>query len=395
MDWYSYTNNSGEKQIVTMILANTTGGKKWAGIFNETEEQIGSFYYNDFAIPEGSTEQEDFEIEAGEQVFVKVKLNYDNSYKIGDNSYYILIQEKQCEHKSVSKNNYVTEYEEIVGDENNHYVIKYYDKICDSCGEITEKKIQDSKYKESHNFDGNYCENCYFEKESVPVENTPEYIDSDYDEPIIDGKTSFGSNVSEWAEKEMEEAYDNELIPEILVGEDLRKRVTRAEFAAIAVQLYEELTGTYASAVGYCPFEDISDNVSYDSIKKAYLLDITMGTEYNIFEPYTLITREQLATMLCRAIKKYSDKNWTLANDEEFYLDISGVPKFEDDADISDYAKPSVYYMAKMGIIAGVDSTHFAPKNTTTYQEAVGYAMATREQAIAISLRIFNSTDML
>ena len=40
------------------------------------------------------------------------------------------------------------------------------------------------------------------------------------------------------------------------------------------------------------------------------------------------------------------------------------------------------------------NDTRFAPKNTTSAQEASGYAMATREQAIALSLRIFKVSDM-
>ncbi|MCD8342920.1 MAG: S-layer homology domain-containing protein [Oscillospiraceae bacterium] len=67
---------------------------------------------------------------------------------------------------------------------------------------------------------------------------------------------------------------------------------------------------------------------------------------------------------------------------------------FEDDDQISDYARQSVYYMAKMGIINGVDDTHFAPQNTTDEQEAPGYATATREQAIALSLRIYKLADL-
>jgi hypothetical protein len=50
--------------------------------------------------------------------------------------------------------------------------------------------------------------------------------------------------------------------------------------------------------------------------------------------------------------------------------------------------------MSEMGIVKGVDSSHFAPKNVTDKQTAEGYASATREQAIAISLRIFKKADL-
>ena len=208
-----------------------------------------------------------------------------------------------------------------------------------------------------------------------------------------DDKTSFGSEVSDWAKEEVEEAYKENLIPDVLVGDDLTEKIDRSEFAAIAVKMYEKLADTTVSA-GSNPFKDIDNNASKADILKAYKLGITAGVSDTSFEPDTLINREQLATMLCRAIKKYSFDGWSLSRDSDYYLDTSGVPKFADDADISEFAKPSVYYMTKFGIIKGIDDTHFAPKNTTSAQEAIGYAMATKEQAIALSLRIFKMSDV-
>ena len=216
------------------------------------------------------------------------------------------------------------------------------------------------------------------------------------DEPTYDEDdeiTSFDSKVSEWAKDEVEEAYENDLIPETIIGEDLTEHITRAEFAAIAVQLYEELSGIYAPA-DETPFVDVNWNENIEYINKAYVLGITSGTSKTTFEPDIDITREQLATMLCRTIKKYSFDGWTLEDDSDYYLDTSGVSRFADDNEISDYAKPSVYYMAKFGIINGVGNNKFAPRNITSYQEATGYATATREQAILMSLRIFNVSEI-
>ncbi|MBQ7792812.1 MAG: S-layer homology domain-containing protein, partial [Clostridia bacterium] len=139
---------------------------------------------------------------------------------------------------------------------------------------------------------------------------------------------------------------------------------------------------------------DISGDSNEAYIQKAYGLNIVVGISDTEFAPDAGITREQLATMLTRTIKKYKFADWTFETDDEYYLDSEGVKKFADDADISDYAKPSVYYMVKMGIINGVSETHFAPKNTTSEQEASGYASATREQAIALALRTYKLSDM-
>ncbi|MBQ3078323.1 MAG: S-layer homology domain-containing protein, partial [Clostridia bacterium] len=60
---------------------------------------------------------------------------------------------------------------------------------------------------------------------------------------------------------------------------------------------------------------------------------------------------------------------------------------FADDADISDWARNSVYFMAANGIILG-DNNIFSPRAVTGEQQAAGYANATREQALLIAVRM-------
>ncbi|MCD8016827.1 MAG: S-layer homology domain-containing protein [Oscillospiraceae bacterium] len=211
---------------------------------------------------------------------------------------------------------------------------------------------------------------------------------------ICEYDKDFTETTSDWSTSEIEEAYESGLIPEFLVDEDLTERISRAEFASVSLKLYEALTGETVTTSASLPFTDVAGLSNYSDIQKVYALDIAVGTSATTFDPNAEINREQLATMLCRTIKKYSFADWTLATDGDYYLDTSGVKLFEDDDQISDYARQSVYYMAKMGIINGVDDTHFAPQNTTDEQEATGYATATREQAIALSLRIYKLADL-
>ncbi len=206
--------------------------------------------------------------------------------------------------------------------------------------------------------------------------------------------TSFGSTASSWAVPEIESAFENNLIPEVLIGYDLTEKVNRGEFAAIAVQLYETLSEMSVPEASNCRFLDISNDINEKAIRKAYRIEVAQGTSSTTYEPLSNINREQLATMLCRVIKKYNDPSWTMANDSNYYMDTLGIRKFADDSEISDWAKPSVYFMVKFGIIKGISDTHFAPKNTTTQQEASGYATATREQAIILAQRIFTQSDI-
>ena len=50
--------------------------------------------------------------------------------------------------------------------------------------------------------------------------------------------------------------------------------------------------------------------------------------------------------------------------------------------------KDSVYFMAANAIINGMGNNLFCPRNVTTEQEALGYANATREQALLIAVRM-------
>lgn len=195
------------------------------------------------------------------------------------------------------------------------------------------------------------------------------------------------SEASNWSSTELEKAYEAGLIPDVLIGADMTGRITRGEFAAVVVKLYEALSGGRAIIAADCPFTDIAQDTNRLYILKAYNLDLVNGVGGNKYDPSASLTREQMATMLCRAYKLYQWPDWNLENDGNYPLDISGVSIFADDGDISDFARQSVYFMVKSNIIQGVGNNCFAPKNTTTQQEAAGYANATREQALALSLR--------
>ncbi len=182
---------------------------------------------------------------------------------------------------------------------------------------------------------------------------------------------------SDWAQLEVTEAYEKDLIPESLIVQDLTQTISRAEFADLAVTLYEKMSGKKAQ-MGENSFDDIESHALKNEILKAYDLGITTGTNDNNFEPNLNITREQLATMLCRAIKKVKFEDWDISKDFMHILKNTGQSFFIDDNNISKYAKNSVYFMADNKIVTGTGNNRFEPLN-----------VATKEQAILISLRCF------
>lgn len=213
-----------------------------------------------------------------------------------------------------------------------------------------------------------------------------EYTSGNYPGAEIDAIA--GLNVkpvtSVWAEPEIERAFEYELVPEILEHAVLDESITRLEFAAVSVKVYEKLSGTETLPSIINPFTDCSDA----EMLKAYNLGITKGISDTEFAPDVLLNREQAATMLTRVFKRATMNNWTLATDSQFALSYEKPSVFADDNKISDWAKDSVYFMAANGIINGVGDNKFAPSNTTTEEEATGYANATREQALLIAVRM-------
>ena len=201
--------------------------------------------------------------------------------------------------------------------------------------------------------------------------------------------TFYWARTSEWALTEITEANVAGLIPETMRGLDMTQRISRAEFAAVAVTVYEALTGQAIEPYTGEYFTDISGNRNETNIRKAYAVNIAVGVGEGRFEPDRDVTREELATMLTRVVKKYVYPEWTLATDGDYALSFENVQPYADDADISDWARPSVYYLTAMGIVNGMGNNRFAPRATTDRQRAEGYATATREQAVVMGLRIY------
>ena len=111
------------------------------------------------------------------------------------------------------------------------------------------------------------------------------------------------------------------------------------------------------------PFSDCDD----PEVLKAYNLEITKGTSDTTFSPNDLITREQMATMLTRALSKAG---------VDVSVDIDKVEKFADDNEIHSWGKEAVYYMSSIGIIKGVGDNNFG---------VVGDA--SKEQSLLICVR--------
>lgn len=120
--------------------------------------------------------------------------------------------------------------------------------------------------------------------------------------------------------------------------------VTREQFVKMLVEAFD-LTGSAKIS-----FTDANENEwYYPYLQTAFANKIVNGvseTEFGVGQP---ITREQMATMVYRVI-----------NHLELPMN-SALKIFDDDAEISDWAKAAVGSMAANGIINGVGNNMFSP----------------------------------
>ena len=171
------------------------------------------------------------------------------------------------------------------------------------------------------------------------------------------------SAASTWAHEDINNAVVAGLVPQSLQNH-YTNNITRAEFAALAVALYEAATG--AEITGRMQFNDTDDT----NVQMMGYLGVVTGVGDDRFDPDGQLSREQAAVMLAR-----------LAN-------ALGQPlpqyssTFADNNQISDWAIQAVGQIQASGIMGGVGDNRFAPQGDYT-----------REQSIVTVVRLFEMLD--
>lgn len=166
---------------------------------------------------------------------------------------------------------------------------------------------------------------------------------------------------SGWAEESVRAAIAAGLVPEALQSK-YTTATTRAEFCALAVALYETVTGT--EITGRATFSDTSDV----NVEKMAFLGVVSGVGSNKFAPDRALTREQAATMLAQ-LSSAIGKPLTAQS-----------PTFADSAVISSWAINGVGQVQSAGIMSGTNNNNFSPRSQYT-----------REQSISTIVRLYES----
>jgi len=164
-----------------------------------------------------------------------------------------------------------------------------------------------------------------------------------------------------WAVEYVERATSLGLVPPTFTN--LSLPITRAEFADLAVRLYENMIGS--EITGRVSFSDTSDI----NVQKMGYLGIVLGVGDGYFNPYGEITREQAAVLLVRlfnAIYSYLDIHLPAM------FDMPHLPStFTDYEQISHWAFNGVAAAYAMGLMRGVGNNIFLPSGDYTKQQSI------------------------
>ncbi|HIU57465.1 MAG TPA: S-layer homology domain-containing protein, partial [Candidatus Ornithomonoglobus merdipullorum] len=182
--------------------------------------------------------------------------------------------------------------------------------------------------------------------------NTP---DNSIDTDTTDSSNSTGMP-SDWAVSEINTAINNGLVT-ANVQKDYKADITREFFCELVMKLYEKITGESA-AVGSNPFNDTNNT----EVIKAYKLGIVNGISSDEFAPNSNITRQEICTMLVRAIGVMYPN-----------IDLNDYTRhsFADSANIASWAMDSVQFAYDNDILQGIGNNSIDPLGHATCEQAI------------------------
>ncbi|MCL2589089.1 MAG: D-alanyl-D-alanine carboxypeptidase family protein [Oscillospiraceae bacterium] len=177
-------------------------------------------------------------------------------------------------------------------------------------------------------------------------------------EEYIEHRAAWESGPSNWAAGPVQTAVDLGLVPEHLQS-GFTRAITRAEFAALVVTLYENERGEITGRINFADTDD-------EAIRKAAYIGVVQGVGGDMAAPSNHLTREQAAVMLVRLAAAL---NRPLPDH---------LATFSDMNDVADWAQAAVGRVQAADIMHGIGGNLFAPQGQYT-----------REQSIVTVLRLF------
>lgn len=183
---------------------------------------------------------------------------------------------------------------------------------------------------------------------------------------LLKTNVSIVDDLPDWARSDVELAASRLIVQGDTAdsfGAD--RALTRAEVASLIVKALGILPDPSSLGSG---FTDVDADSEYAAdIAAATLAGLVTGRGGGIFDPSALVTREEMAVIIARAL--------TYATGQEKPSDTAALERFSDRGAVSGYAKASVAHLVERGIMKGVSADKLAPKANVTKAQATVLAM--------------------
>lgn len=169
----------------------------------------------------------------------------------------------------------------------------------------------------------------------------------------------FSDAIPSWAREDVAQAAAKMIVS----GENngsfgANKNITRAEIISILVKALGLLPDDKDSS-----FKDVDPKSRYArEIAAAKAAGLVKGRTGDIFDPNSLIMREELAVILSNVLEYAGKKN---------EADQGLLNKFKDHSKVSSYAKSSVAFVVEQKIMQGVSATKLDPQSHVTKAQTV------------------------
>ncbi len=165
---------------------------------------------------------------------------------------------------------------------------------------------------------------------------------------------------SDWARNEVNAARYAGLIPELTGNPAYQDAITREQFAELVVNFVNKC-GISFSLTGD-NFTDC-DNLK---VLMAAGAGIVNGVGGNKFDPNATTNREQIATMLFRAIKYIEAQSGQNPASK-----LGSIEKYTDKDTVSEWAVEGVGVLAANDIMKGTSETTLSPKSPCTVEQSI------------------------
>ena len=161
---------------------------------------------------------------------------------------------------------------------------------------------------------------------------------------------------SDWAKEELTAAEEGGYVT-TRTQFYRQDEITRLQFAELAVNYYEKTTGTVIEAAPANTFTDTAD----ETVLKACAAGIVQGRGDGRFDPGGLLTRQELAAMLCRAMTQAGVELGEAAD----------LAAYADGDQVAVWAEEAMDALVGGGILQGTGGNSLSPRAECTVEQAI------------------------